>query len=653
MRDYLPHRSLMHLLGVLALVILPHLLRLPPWESVAVIGLIAWRALASERQWPLPRQPIKLAIAFTAFVGVYASFGRITGQNAGVALLVLMLALKLTEMRSRRDVMVVVFLMYFLLVTHFLYSQELWTIVYLLLSSVAITAVLIDAHHPGQPLPVRESLRLAGSMILQAVPLMLLFFVLFPRIPGPIWGLPEDAGPPRSGISDTMSPGDISNLVQSTEVAFRVRFDRAAPPALDQLYWRGPVFSEFDGRTWSPGAALLAEGRSALIEPQGAAVRYELTLEPMRSRWLFGLDLVDPAALPPRTRLHRNGALIAHAPITERTLIRAQSMTRHRLDPDLGRIELARETRLPADFNPRTLELAARWRDEGLDHAQIVERALDLFRRDGFVYTLAPPRLGRHTVDEFLFDTRRGFCEHYASAFAVLMRAAGVPARIVGGYQGAEANEIGNYWVVRQSDAHAWTEVWLRDRGWVRVDPTAAVAPNRVASGLRNALTLADGLPGYLARRDNLRWYVEVRWDWVNAKWNEWVLAYGPELQREFLSRFGLADITRMILALTLGISLLLALVGLVTMRRAGPPPVTERAVLLWRDAGGRLQRLGFEPRSGEGPRDFAERVMASEPGLATPLRQALQAYLRLRYAGEQNPSLERELEDAVRSLRR
>ncbi|MGQ0622145.1 MAG: transglutaminase TgpA family protein [Panacagrimonas sp.] len=652
MNDYLPHRSLLHLLAVLSLVIAPHLLRVPLWESAVVTTLIAWRALASSRQWQLPRQPIKLAMALASFTGVYLVYGRITGQNAGVALLVLMLALKLTEMRSRRDVMVVVFLMYFLLVTHFLYSQELWTILYLLVSSVAITAVLIDAHHPGPPLPIRQSLRMAGGMIAQALPLMLAFFILFPRIPGPLWGLPEDAGPARSGISDSMAPGDISSLVESNEVAFRVRFE-SAPPGADRLYWRGPVFSDFDGRTWSPGAALTAESRPANIEVMGDPVRYEITLEPMRSRWLFGLDMADPRSLPPRSGIHRNGALIAPAPVTERILVRAVSATRYRLDGRLSNIELARDTRLPADFNPRTQALAKAWRGEGLDDSQIIERTLAMFRKQRFVYTLEPPLLGRHTVDEFLFDTRRGFCEHFASAFVFLMRAAGIPARVVGGYQGAEINEIGGYWIVRQSDAHAWAEVWLAERGWVRIDPTAAVAPNRVARGLRNALTAAEGLPAYLANRGNLGWYVAVRWDWVNAKWNEWVLAYGPELQNEFLSRFGLADVSRMILALTATISLVLAMVGLATMRRAAPPRLTERAVVLWRKAGRRLRRLGLEPHAGEGPRDFAHRVMVSEPALAAPMACALDAYIRLRYADEINPSLERDFAEAVRRLRR
>jgi protein-glutamine gamma-glutamyltransferase len=302
MIDYLPHRSLLRLLAVLALVVAPHLWRLPWWETTAVVALLVWRAIASARQWSLPPQALKLALALTAATAVYLTFGRVTGQNAGIALLVLMLALKLTEMRSRRDVMVVVFLMYFLLVTHFLFSQEIWTIGYLFLSAIAITAVLIDVHHPGEPLPLKVSVRMGARMILQALPVMLLFFVLFPRIPGPLWGLPSDAGPSRSGLSDSMSPGDISSLILSEEVAFRVRFE-VAPPSNDQLYWRGPVFRNFNGRSWTQAAEDLVDRSPPALELQGPRTRYELTLEPMRNRWLFALDMPDPASLPAQSRL--------------------------------------------------------------------------------------------------------------------------------------------------------------------------------------------------------------------------------------------------------------------------------------------------------------------------------------------------------------
>ena len=479
--DYLPHRTLLRLLTVLMLVIAPHLWRLPWWESAAVVCLVMWRGVASSRQWSLPPRTLKLALATAAFIGVYSVFGRVTGQNAGIALLVLMLALKLTEMRSRRDVMVVVFLMYFLLVTHFLFSQEIWTIAYLFLSVVAITSLLVDVHHPGEPLPIRASLRIGGRMILHSLPLMVLFFVLFPRIPGPIWGLPADAGPSRSGLSDSMSPGDISNLMLSEEIAFRVRFE-GAPPPKDRLYWRGPVFREFNGRAWNQSPGDLIDRSSPAAELTGDVTRYELTLEPMRNHWLFALDMPDPRSLPARSRFDRMGSVVVEAPSIERRLVRWTSYTRYTLEPALRDRDRERDTRLPQNSNPRAVALAQSWRAQGQSDPQMVDTALAMFRDQEYFYTLVPPKLGRHSVDEFLFETRRGFCEHYSSAFAVLMRAAGVPARIVTGYQGMESNAYGAYYVVRQSDAHAWNEVWLQGRGWVRVDPTSMIPSSRIES---------------------------------------------------------------------------------------------------------------------------------------------------------------------------
>lgn len=630
MRDYLPHRSLLLLLAVLALVIAPHLLRLPAWESACVVAIVAWRALASMRQWPLPPRLLKLALALAAFAAVYASYGRISGQNAGVAMLVLMLALKLTEMRSRRDVIMVVFILYFLLLTHFLFSQEIWTIAYLLFSAVAITTVLIDAHHPSSPIPLPATARMGGMMILQALPIMLLMFVLFPRIPGPLWGLPSDAGAARSGLSDSMTPGDIVSLIQSDEIAFRVRFEGTPPPP-EQVYWRGPVFRNFHFRTWSSAPADL-RGTPPTIELLGPRLRYTLTLEPMRSHWLFALDMPDATAIPPEAHIEPAGTLVLRKPVSQRRLVDGVSSLRYRLAADADYEELVANTSLQRGWNPKTVALGQRWRNELPSPEAVVDRALRMFREDAFNYTLQPPPLDRDSVDDFLFNTRSGFCEHYASSFAVLMRAAGIPTRVVTGYQGMERNDLGDYYVVRQSDAHAWTEVWLEGRGWVRIDPTAAVAPERVQRGLRNALGAEEGLPGFLSGYGTWRYRLEARWDMVNARWNEWVLGYGPEMQAQLLSRFGLADMRNMLLSLTIGVSALLALFGLYSLRRALPPPETDPAVIQWRRLTRKLGRFGYPQGPSEGPRDYVKRVCNREPSLEPVLQPALQAYLQLRY---------------------
>lgn len=648
--DYLAQSSLLRLLAVLALVAAPHLLRMPPWIGALVVAIGLWRGLAAWRQWPMPARWLKVVLVLLAILVHGVTYGRVNGQHAGSALLVVMLALKLTEMQSRRDVLVVVALCYFTMLTHFLFSQELWTMLYLALCAVGVTAVLVEANHPGAALPPRVTWRIGGAMVALAVPIAIALFILFPRVPGPLWGLPTDAGAARSGISDTMSPGDIASLIQSDEVAFRVVF-RGEPPAPRQLYWRGPVLSYFDGRRWSAPfkgddyfrafdpVSRLEAFQQPHAELAGPPVRYELTLEAHRQNWLFALDLPDPGQLPPDTQLTGYHQLLSRQLVKEKMRFQLVSHPEYRLNPDLGEQWQRSARRLPEARNPRSQALARQWRAEGLDDGQVVDRALQMFRTQEFFYTLEPPRLGADMVDEFLFETRRGFCEHYASAFTVLMRAAGIPARVVVGYQGAEYNEVGEYWVVRQADAHAWSEVWLPARGWVRVDPTAAVAPNRVEAGVSEALAASE-LPGFLRRRglsafDLLRLRASVAWDYVNVAWDRWMIGFNPEVQLELLGRFGLGDWQRMILALTVAITALMGLIGLLALRQARVAVPKDEALRLWRAATRLLARRGLAQGPAEGPRDYAARIARERPELAEPVARLARAYIDVRYFDE------------------
>ena len=664
--DYLARASLLRLLAVLALVVAPHLVRMPPWIGITVVAIGLWRAAAALRQWPLPPQWLKVILVLAAFVGVSVTFGRVNGQHAGAALLVVMLALKLTEMRSRRDVLVVVSLCYFTMLTHFLFSQELWTILYLFACAVVVTAMLIEANHVGALSP-RVSLRRAGWTVAQAVPLMLLLFVLFPRVPGPLWGLPADAGAARSGIADTMAPGDIARLIESDEIAFRVRFLGPVPP-MDRLYWRGPVLSYFDGRQWrapfhgddyfrmARSGGVLNAYEPAPAELSGTPVRYEVTLEPNRQNWLFALDLPSRSALPPDTALTGYYQLLSREVIKERFRYATVSYTDYRLQPELEEQWQRSGRRLPEGLNPRTIALARQWRAEGLDDEQVIRRALTMFRTERFYYTLQPPPLGTNMVDEFLFDTRRGFCEHYAGAFTVLMRAAGIPARVVVGYQGGELNALGDYYVVRQSDAHAWSEVWLAGRGWVRVDPTAAVAPNRIEKGISEALSDSE-LPTFLRRHGMGLMYWRLRasvaWDWINVKWDRWVLGFNPDRQLEFLSRFGLDDWSKMVLALTVLLVTVASAIGLLVMRQMRAAAPTDEALRLWRRATRLLAGKGLPQGHAEGPRDYAERIAQQRPDLAGPLRRLASAYLAARYYEDRPLAAQRELAEALRALAR
>ncbi|MDB5986797.1 MAG: hypothetical protein JWR16_1850 [Nevskia sp.] len=653
LQDTLPRAALLRLLAVLTIVLLPHVMHLPLWATLLVAAVLLWRGLAALRGWRAIPRAVRVLLALAAFAGVYASFGRVSGQTAGVALLVVMAGLKLTELNARRDLMIIVLLMYFLLITHFLFSQELWTAAYLIVCTLLVTAVLIDANHPGGALPFGSTLRLSGRLVLMALPLMLIIFVLFPRIPGPLWGLPSDAGAARSGLSDSMSPGEISSLVESDAVAFRVRFEGAPPPNRER-YWRGPVFGHFDGRRWDgvlrPNAAAPPQAQL-----EGGAYRYEVTLEPQRSHWLFALELPAPTSLPSDASLDADFELLATREVRERRLYRIESFTQYRLQGEFSDAQRSFYTHLPARSNPRTQALGQQWRAQGLDDAAIVDAALTMFRREQFFYTLHPPVLGRDSADEFLFDTRRGFCEHYAGSFTVLMRAAGVPARVVTGYQGGEKNPIGDYYVVRQSDAHAWSEVWLGGRGWVRVDPTAAVAPQRIERGISAAFEDSGELPAFLDPRRpgyNLRYAIEARWDWINAQWNHWVLGYGPDLQQDFLRRFGLIDWSDMIVALTAAVMLVLAGLGWVLLRQFAAPLTSDAALQQWQRVQRRLARSGLPQRPDEGPLDFARRVALARPELAAPLAKIASLYLQLRYLQTADAAGERRLAQAVAEFR-
>ncbi|HEU0196369.1 MAG TPA: DUF3488 and transglutaminase-like domain-containing protein [Nevskiaceae bacterium] len=643
-----PHPGVLHLLGVTALVLLPLALHLPWWVGAVAAVAIVWRALVALRGWPAPGVVLRIVLALAAVAGVYAWYGRVNGLIAGGALLAIATALKLTELRSRRDLRILIALLYFTLLVNFLYSQALWTILYLLACTWLITAVLIESNHTVAPLPRRVSLRLAGFVTAEALPLMAVMFVLFPRIPGPLWGMPADAGAAPAGLADSMSPGDIRKLVLSDAVAFRVHFTGPVPPP-DERYWRGPVLSEYTGRKWLPGYVPRAAPAYRL---EGTPIRYLITLQPSRTRWLFGLDLPNPERTPAGSHWSGDAVLMAAQDNTQLRDYTLESYPRYRLAPRLPQRVRHQDLQLPAGFDPKTRALAHRWLAEGLSPAQMVDAALRMYRDDGFSYTLQPPPLGRNAVDDFLFHTRAGFCEHYAGSFTFLMRAAGIPARVVTGYQGATKNTYGDYYVVRQNDAHAWSEVWMGQRGWVRVDPTAAVSPARVDEGLGAALAGLPGLPSFLQPQWHGSWrhVLRARWDWVNQQWNRFVLGYGPELQKHFLALLGLASWSAMILALTAAVIVVLSALGFTLDHRARRATATDPVQQAWLRAMRKLRHYGLEPRIGESASSFTNRACRTCPVLAPWLRDVQARYVAARYLEATSPGGLQALVRAVRA---
>lgn len=577
-----------------------------------------------------------LALSGTAAIGMH--FQSLFGRSPGVALLTLLFSLKLLETHSRRDAFAFVLLAGFVLISQFLYAQNLLGAVLMLLGSALIVSALALLERPDQTWPA--VLRLSGQLLLQATPFMVLLFLLFPRIQTPLWGLPADAFSRTTGLSDEMSPGSISLLSQSDNIAFRASFSggqNGATPHQTQLYWRGLVLHTFDGRTWriGPPPALLERLPAA---PPGPPVEYTVTLEPHNKDWLFALE--RPASLPNDARLSTDGRLIARQPVRSRLRYEMRSvLPAPNLRAPLSALspaELTAALQLPDDYNPRTRALASQWRRElGNDDAALAQRLLEWFRHEDFHYTLRPPLLGEDSVDDFLFNTRRGFCEHYAGAFVFTLRAAGIPARVVTGYQGGEINPIDHTLIVRQSDAHAWAEIWLPGRGWRRVDPTAAVAPSRVERNLAEALPAGEPLP-FLAR-PAFSWLqgARHRWDALANAWNQWVIGYNPQRQRSLLAHIGLqAHDWRQMAALlgSLGGTLLLAYTAWALYQR----PSNDPALRQWQRFCQRLARRQLARSPWEGPQDYARRVIGNlqdKPALAREVAAIAALYERLRYA--------------------
>lgn len=599
------------LLVACSLVLAPHAAQAPLWVTLTCGALLVWRGWITLRGNRMPPRWLLLPLAFAAMAGVYATFKTLFGREAGVAMLVLLLTLKLLEMHARRDLFAVTFLSFFLMLASFFHSQSAGTALLTIVAVIAMLAAQLSFQYTGMVPPLMQRLKLSLLIVVLAVPLTLILFILFPRIQGPLWGLPGDATTGRSGLSDTMTPGNIAELALSDDVAFRVKFLDPAPPR-SKLYWRGIVLGNYNGRTWLPQTAP-EKNQLALFKPRGKPIRHQVTIEPHGKRWMFALEL--PAASPAIPNLpsaiQADHHLLAERPIHDRIRYEVASYTDFALEDQQTAASQRAWLALPAGYNPATLALAQRLRQTATGELQLARAIFAFFREQPFRYTLEPQLLGRHAMDEFLFSTREGFCEHYASAFVILMRAAGVPARVVTGYQGGELNPVDGFLTVRQSDAHAWAEIWIEKQGWLRLDPTTAVAPHRIAPNPVRPRT-QTGLAGIFSLNEGARsWLMSVRfnWDAVNNAWNQWVLNYTPARQKSLLESLGLTGVDWRTLALLLLTASTLGLAALtipLLANRQKPDPLQAlylRFCHLMASKG--LVRLPHE-----GPRDYRNRIM-------------------------------------------
>jgi transglutaminase-like putative cysteine protease len=632
----------------LALALVAHLKSLPVWVLVTVAASGGIRLVLAHRGRAAPPRSVRLVIAVLAVALLFLQFRTFNGLSAGTALLALMAGLKLLETDTQRDIYIITLIIYFVSVSALLEGESFWLLAYLIGVCWLTTATLLRL---TSTLPVpdwRPSLRYAGRILSQALPLALVFWLFFPRFAGPLWHMPDD-GSAGSGLGDTMSPGDITELALSDDIAFRVRFSTAPPPPQER-YWRGPVMHDFDGHTWRRANSGL--NAAPALQLQGPAYRYTLSLEPHRHNWIFALDWPSHWDLP-RGALTNDYTLVQPDPVSRPTDVMATSYTRVQSSEPLSNLSRRRDTRLPPDRNPRTVRLAQTLRGEHPDEMDYVRAVLDMFTRQEFYYTLTPPKLADDSVDEFLFDTKRGFCGHYASAFATLMRAAGIPARVVTGYQGGTLNRFGDYWILRQSDAHAWTEVWIEGRGWLRIDPTSVIAPGRVERGLNDSVSADEPLGSRWQRRTPWLADTRLRLDALRQLWRERILLFDQDSQQKVLEWLNIPEPDGQKLVMVLAGALTLALGWLTwAVRREIDPVRKEPLIRAYSRLCAKLAAVGMPRLAHEGAEDYAARVAQRRPDLGATVTALCRHYSILRYAAAPARITVGQFDAAVRAFR-
>jgi transglutaminase-like putative cysteine protease len=632
--------------------VLLHVDRVPIWATATALLWVAWRFAAEIRSVRLPGTFAKFGVALLLIIAVVAHFQTVNGLAAGTALLVVMGSLKVLETHSARDRNVVIGAALFLLLAACLDRQSLMRAPLYLVHAWICCAALGVTTRGKIGMSNRATAMLAARTLLLALPLAVILFLFFPRMAGAFWTLPQSESA-TTGLSDSMSPGSISSLGESDEPAFRVHFESDPPPP-EERYWRGPVLHDFDGYTWRqlPNQYYVRPNLRYL----GPAYRYSVTLEPSSQRWWFALDTITESPNRRRVRLTFDHQLISNDPITRTISYNAVSYTRTESEGPISVLARRVDTALPPNRNPRSVSLAKEMRAQVSSHREYIDAVLGMFRGGGFEYTLTPPLLDLDSVDDFLFNTKRGFCGHYASAFVTMMRAADVPARVVTGYQGGEWNPIREYLLVRQSNAHAWAEVWLDGRGWTRVDPTAVVAPERLRRGLFDLIPQSASVGTRMLREVPWLADIRLRWDAVNDWWNERVVRFDMNTQLDLLKWLGFDAPDWRLLGYLLAAGLIAWLLVIAWhVGRSGRRAPVDRLARAYEKLCRKLAHAGVVREPHEGPLAYAATVSSRRPDLAAAARELLLNYASLRFGNEvddkKRPEAIGEFERAVARL--
>jgi transglutaminase-like putative cysteine protease len=645
----IPRSSLIWLLVAQALVMVPYLPHLPIWMIGLWLGCSLWRVQIVRMRAEYPGTLVKCTLLLATAAGVFFSRGSLIGLDAGAALLMAAFILKLLEMRTRRDALVLIFLGFFCVVVGYLFEDSLLWAVFTLLTVSTLLAALIGLQPAALASKPVSTLKMALKLLLQAVPLMVLLFLFFPRLE-PLWSLPQPSNKGITGLSDSMAPGDIAQLSRSAALVFRASFEGPIP-AHNQLYWRGLSLEQFDGRRWSQsGRAMVSQMPD--WQKQGGEVTYSIVMEPNGRPWLLALDIGETRLADVRQmsdfRLQRRHPI-------EQTLLYGVTSWPHAVrEAQLSEGARRQNLQLPPHGNPQARQWAADLSRRHPSADTLVDAMMAHFSDEPYHYTLKPPVLGADSIDDFLFSSRSGFCGHYAGAMTFVLRAAGIPARVVAGYQGGELNPNGQYLSVRQFDAHAWVEYWQPGIGWRSVDPTAAVSPQRIEQGLEQALAadepFLENAPFSTLRYRNLPWLNSLRlsWDSLNYGWQRWVLGYQGQQQALVLSRWFSGFDGAAFFGGAAAVIGLLALLLFKPWQRESDPQLR-----LFKAFERLLARHGVRRRHGEGAHDFSRRAALQLPAQATAIVAFVIEFEAQRYAGKTLAltPLRRQLKQLRRSL--
>jgi len=630
MKPELNKYVLIFLLSSIGLIVFPHIYHIPLAIFSFFFLLLGWRFVGIWRPNWLPNKLALFLLMLCGLLLLYSQHQGIFGRDAGTRLFVTALGLKLMEIKAERDLYLITYLAFIVAASQFLYQQSLLMAAYILFVCCVLLATLVSINS-RKPQTI-AALKSAAAIIAQAIPMAIVLFMLFPRVEAPRWMLFKDEQQNKTGLSDSMEPGSISDLGMSEELVFRAKFSGAIPPPA-QRYWRGPVLAHTDGKRWTRAISRMRQELLDKPKYTGIPYQYTLLMEPQSKNWVFALDL--PIEFPGNLNRNRNYQLTSSENPDKRSEYKITSYPNYNTGY-ITKTEYSDATQLPAEPSARIKQLVTQLHgfDSGPD--DFIKQILNHFRKEDFHYTLTPPLMEVNPIETFLFETRYGFCSHYAAAFVYLMRVAGAPARVVTGFQGGELNKVGGFLEIKQADAHAWAEVWLENKGWVRVDPTAAVAPERIERGLDVEQLVAGGAIRFAPVGSNAQaafeWLKQARqlWSNIDYNWQRWVINYNSANQGKFLSSLGINDIRTMVYWLIVILGLITAVLSWLLLYQK--QKTVDKVLRVYNRFGRKLAKRGLTRGMGEGESDFAERAKLKLPEHANAIDDITEIFIKLRY---------------------